>query len=89
MLKLLIHYLDEDASNVKHVLNLGGMERLICLLANSGIHHPSVTKNASCALARLLKSRDPNVMQLCRELRGIEILVELDKSGRLVTRTET
>ena len=84
ILKVLIDYLDASPVHLNYVLSEGGMECLICLLANSGSCHPAVAKNAACALARLIKSKDPNIMKRCRELRGIEILVELGKSGRIL-----
>ena len=84
--KALITYL--DSGSVLSVLNCGGMERIVCLLANSGgigggeAARSNARKNAGSVLARLVKG-NAKAMERCRELRGMEILVELGKTGKL------
>ncbi len=83
LLKLLILYLDSNPQkHHRHLLEAKGIEYLVSLLANSNKHHSTVTKNASLVLARLVKNNDA-AMARCRELRGMEILVELGKTGRI------
>ena len=79
--KALITYL--DSGSIDSVLSCGGMERLICLLANSSsIKSENARKNAGAALARIVKGSE-RAMKRCRELIGMEILVELGKTGKL------
>mmetsp|Transcript_65574 Transcript_65574/g.77073 ORF Transcript_65574/g.77073 Transcript_65574/m.77073 type:complete len:646 (-) Transcript_65574:292-2229(-) len=70
------------------------LERLICLLANSSKDvHPLATKNAASALAKLVikkkesthrnESFASSLMSRCRSLRGMEILRDLNLSGKL------
>ena len=72
-----------DAGAVAEVLKCGGLERLISILANnSSYKNAAVRKNAAAAIARMVKS-DEKAMARCRELRGMEILVELGRSGKV------
>ena len=90
LLKLLIHYMDVSPACHKHVLDANGIEYLVCLIANSGRsnsgynchQNATITKNASFALARLVKA-NKFAKDRCRELRGMEILTELGKAGRI------
>lgn len=82
LLKLLILYLDSNPKHHKHLIEAKGIECIVSLLANSNNHHSTVTKNASLVLARLVKNNNA-AMTRCRELRGMEILVELGKTGRI------
>ena len=82
LLKLLIQYLDAQPDHHRFIYYEGGVERLVSLLANSDQYHETVTKNAATALARLVKNSD-KAMHRCRELRGMEILLELGQSGRI------
>jgi len=80
-LKCMIQYL--DSGSVESVLAAGGLERLICCLANNNMFKTaSVRKNAAAAMARIVKA-DPKAMARCRELRGMEILVELGQTGKI------
>ena len=79
--KALIAYLDSGKVDV--VVKNGGLERLICTLANnSKFSNASVRKNAAAALARIV-TNDEAAMARCRELRGMEILVELGNTGKV------
>ena len=82
-LKAIIEYL--DGGNTKEIVKAGGVEKAVCLLANSGMFSsPAVRKNAASALARMVKADDGGeAMKRCRELRGMEILVELGRSGKV------
>lgn len=82
LLNLLIQYLDAQPEHHQFIFSEGGVERLVSLLANSDQYHEKVTKNAATALARLVKNSDV-AMQRCRELRGMEILLELGQLGRI------
>lgn len=82
LLKLIIHYLDVHPNHHHFVMEADGIEYLVSLLANSDHHHEAVTKNAATALARLVKT-DSMAKQRCRDLRGMQILLELGQSGRI------
>lgn len=82
LLKLLIHYTDSDQSHIHILIESKAIETLVCLLANSSNYHNAITKNASLVLARLVKGSDL-AKQRCRDIRGLEILVELGKTGRI------
>ena len=61
----------------------GGLESLVSVLANhSSYKNVAVRKNAAAAIARMVKS-DEKAMERCRELRGMEILIELGRTGKV------
>jgi hypothetical protein len=80
--KLLICYLDSSLDNFKYLIEAQGIEYIVCLIANSCNQHPITTKNAASVLARLVKGSEVG-KQRCRDLRGMEILIELGKAGRI------
>ena len=80
-IKCIIVYL--DGGSVDSVLECGGLERLVCVLANHNSYKAeAVRKNAAAALARVVKGSE-KAMKRCRELRGMEILVELGRGGKV------
>jgi len=102
VLRMMIAYMDSDTANDcispnqnqqqhtarQKLFELGAVERLVCLMANHSSLHPSVTKNASIALAKLISASSKcgylpdQAMSRCRELRGMEILTHLTKNDR-------
>ena len=83
LLKFFILYLDANPTKVQCFYEASCIDYLVCIIANSGGNqHEIVTKNASSLLARLVKS-SKCAMRRCRELRGMEILVQLGKAGRI------
>jgi len=83
VLKIMISFLDACPDHVTSIVKEGGIERLVCILANSSRQHQTITNNAASALARLAKSGGPEVKQRCRDLRGMEILLALGQSGKI------
>ncbi|GMI10807.1 hypothetical protein TrVE_jg12901 [Triparma verrucosa] len=82
-IKALIGCLDVGREGIEAVVDTGGLERLISVLANnSSYKNAAVRKNAAAAIARIVKS-DEKAMARCRELRGMEILMELGQSGKI------
>jgi len=80
-MKCIIVYL--DGGSVDSVLSAGGLERLVCVLANHNSYkEQAVRKNAAAAIARVVKGSEEG-MKRCRELRGMEILVELGRGGKV------
>eukprot|EP00816_Leptocylindrus_hargravesii_P008173 CAMPEP_0196805640 /NCGR_PEP_ID=MMETSP1362-20130617/5430_1 /TAXON_ID=163516 /ORGANISM="Leptocylindrus danicus, Strain CCMP1856" /LENGTH=965 /DNA_ID=CAMNT_0042178681 /DNA_START=200 /DNA_END=3097 /DNA_ORIENTATION=+ len=80
VIKVLIACIDEsDFLDVK-ILDECIIEKLVCIVANSSRMHNLAVRNAAFALARIVK-RNEDAMTRCRELRGIEMLVALGKSG--------
>ena len=82
-LKIIISFLQQKENHwiVLTIIKCLGIERLICLLVHFSILHKSVVKNASIILAHLIKGGGPSVKERCRELRGLEIMLQLTKDG--------
>lgn len=64
---------DPIGSAAQRLIKAGLLEKLVGLLANT--HELSVRKNVAVVLARAMK--DPPAMERVRELRGMEMLVQL------------
>ena len=83
--KTLISFLDVSTStnaNIDENIILMLIERLVCILSNSSSLHQSLVRNAATCLAKLVKNNEI-YMKRCRELRGMEILLELGKNGKI------
>ena len=83
ILKIIISFLQLSENHwiVSTIIECLGIERLICLLVNSSGLHTSVIKNASIILAHLINGGGPSVKERCRELRGLEIMLQLTRDG--------
>ena len=81
--KALILFLDSNKNGQSFLLYSKELvERLICILSNYSSMHPLFVKNSACILARLTKY-DVEIKKYIKELRGIEILMELGKRGTI------
>ena len=80
-IKCVITYL--EGGTVEEVMRCGGLERLVCVLANHNSYKAeAVRRNAAAAMARIVKGSE-EAMKRGRELRGMEILVELGRGGKV------
>ena len=81
--KALIIFLDSKRDDKSFLLYSKELvKRLICVLSNYSSMHPLFVKNSACILARLIKY-DMEIKKYCKELRGIEIMMELEKKGTI------
>ena len=80
IIKALIACIDKSEFIDEEILHEDIIEKLLCVIANSSRMHKLAVKNAASAVARIVK-RNEAAMARCRELRGIEMIVALGKSG--------
>ena len=81
VLRALISYFDSCPQEGNPTLYTTLTERLVSLLANHSSFHPVVKKNAAAVLARIMKSSKLEMAKVrCRELRGMEILMDLNRN---------
>eukprot|EP00814_Leptocylindrus_danicus_P000453 CAMPEP_0116015884 /NCGR_PEP_ID=MMETSP0321-20121206/7123_1 /TAXON_ID=163516 /ORGANISM="Leptocylindrus danicus var. danicus, Strain B650" /LENGTH=965 /DNA_ID=CAMNT_0003485781 /DNA_START=320 /DNA_END=3217 /DNA_ORIENTATION=- len=80
IIKILIACIDGSDFIDMRILDECIIEKLVCIVANSSRMHNLAVRNAAFALARIVK-RNEDAMTRCRELRGIEMLIALGKSG--------
>lgn len=81
ILASLVNYADYDGQKEELKIDVILVEKLVCILANYRSFHRTVAKSAAALLARITKSTLINAAARCRELRGIQIMLDLNRGG--------
>ncbi len=81
ILASLVNYVDYDGHKEELKIDVILVEKLVCILANYINFHRSVAKSAAVLLARITKSSLKNAVARCRELRGVQIMLDLNRGG--------
>ena len=84
VIRAMIAYFDSFHSNKiwQSASTVLAIEKLVSFLANASNEHQTVITNASSLLARIVKGNDI-LMKKFRNLRGMEIMLDLGRSGKI------
>lgn len=79
VLATLVNFMDRDRQKEELKIDIILVEKLVCILANYKSFHQTVVKSAAALLARITKSTSKNAVARCHELRGIQIMLDLNR----------
>ncbi len=79
VLAALVNFMDHDGQKEGLKIDIILVEKLVCILANYNSFHQTVVKSAAALLARITKSTSKNAVARCHELRGIQIMLDLNR----------